>query len=298
MNRKGRAKIVIPFLLPAIILYAYFFMIPAVKSFYISLNSWNGFNKTKAFVGLQNFIELSKDEVFGVAIVNTLYYTFVGGLATFAIALLFTFFFAQKGMRGKGLFSNLFYFPNMVSQAALSVLWAFVFNPNFGLFNNIFTALGIKQYEPIWLGSRWMGITSITLASVLSFMGFYLILLIAGLDKIPGTYYEVASVEGASEILIFFKVTLPLLWDVLVIAISLWVISAMKYFEFVWALTMGGPANQTHTIGTYMYLTAFGQNIPIFRLGYATAISVVMFVMVVILVGGFRKIFEGEQLEY
>ena len=299
MRRKGRLKVVIPFLAPAMILYIYFFIVPAIKAFYISLTEWNGFKVNKVYIGLDNFVTLLKDKNFGVATGNTFIIMSAGGLLTFGIALMFTFMLTQRGMKGRKFFPNLYYFPNMVSQAALAVLWAFVFSPNFGLLNNLLKAVGLESLEQVWLGSRPIAMASIIAASTWGFIGFYLLLLLAGVDKIPPTYYEAAGVDGANPLTVFTHITLPLLRDVIIISISLWMINIIKYFELIWALTKGGPANATHTLATYMYMTSFGTvNVPSFRLGLGTAIGVIMFILVVIVVGLFRKIFEKEPLEF
>ena len=128
-------------------------------------------------------------------------------------------------------------------------------------------------------------------------MGFYLILLLSGCDKIPNTYQEAASIDGATDLVCFFKITLPLLRDVLVISISLWIINAIKYFELIWAM-FKGKSTMLNTLGTYMFTMAFGVDVPVFKLGYGSAIAVVMFLMVALFVGGFRKIFDREDLQY
>ena len=187
----------------------------------------------------------------------------------------------------------------MVSVAALAVLWAFVYNPNFGLLNNILRALGLENFTQVWLGSRGLGIPSLTVAFTWSYVGFFLILFLAGVDKIPNTYSEAAKVEGASDITIFFKITLPLLRDVFIIAISLWIITGMKLFELIWAVTKGGPGFATHTIATYIYQNIFGSTmIPAYKLGYGTSISVVLLLIIVSFVVVFRKFVDKEPIEF
>ena len=117
------------------------------------------------------------------------------------------------------------------------------------------------------------------------------------IDKIPNTYQEAASIDGATDLVCFFKITLPLLRDVLVISISLWIINAIKYFELIWAM-FKGKSTMLNTLGTYMFTMAFGVDVPVFKLGYGSAIAVVMFLMVALFVGGFRKIFDREDLQY
>jgi len=297
MNRKVKPWIVLGFLLPGLLLYVYFFFIPMLESFYISMTEWDGFSGEKTFIGLKNFSDMLTDSNFKIALVNTMIFMVVGGVLVFFITILFTYLLTRDGFRGRKFFSNFFYFPNMISQAALAVLWVFVYNPNFGILNNILKALGLESWIQVWLGSRETGLGSIIFATSVSFVGFYLILMLSGCDRIPDTYREAARIDGAGEITIFFKITLPLLRDVLVISVTLWVINIIKYFELIWAMFKGANT-ALNTLGTYMYAMSFGVATPIFKLGYGAAISVVMFLLVVVFAGGFRLIFDREGMQY
>lgn len=297
MSRKVKPIVVIGFLFPGMLLYIYFFFVPMVKSFYISLTDWNGFSNDKTFIGLKNFVDLSKDKNFIAAFQNTLYFLVLGGIIVFFLTFFFTYLMTRKGFHGRKFYSNFFYFPNMVSQAALAVMWIFVFNPNFGLLNNILNALGLSKLIKVWLGSRMTGMTSIIFATSVSFVGFYLILFLSGYDRIPDTYLEAARIDGATDIQIYFKVVIPLLRDVIVISVTLWIINIIKYFELIWAMFKG--YNVTfNTLGTYMYSVAFGVANPIFKLGYGSAVAVFMFVFVAVLAGSLRKIFDSETMQY
>ncbi len=297
-TRKSKIPFILLFLLPAVILYGYFFITPAIRALFISFTEWNGFAQQKNFVGLENFRELMSDKIFRIAFGNTFIYTIIGGILIFSIVLILTYILSRDGIRGKKIFSNLFFFPNMISVAALAVLWAFVYSPNFGILNNMLKTLGLESLTRVWLGSRGLALPSLTVAFTWSYVGFFLILFLAGVDKIPTTYNEAAKVEGASDITIFFKITLPLLRDVFIIAISLWIITGMKLFELIWAITKGGPAHSTHTIATYMYQTVFGYMVPVFRLGYGTSMAVILLLLIVFFVIVFRKFSEKEPIEF
>lgn len=297
MNRKVKPIHIAMFLLPGLILYGYFFLIPAIKAFYYSLTEWNGFSAKKTFIGLGNFKALLSDKTFGIALGNTFVFVLAGGVLVFGLAFLFTYLITRKGFRGKKLFSNYFYFPNMVSQAALAVLWIFVFSSNFGLLDAILTKIGLGELIIPWLGSRFSAMACIIFASSVSFVGFYLILLISAVDRIPESFREAAAIDGATNLQIYFRITIPLMRDVIVISVSLWIINAIKYFELIWAM-FRGMNSATQTLGTYMFSIAFGVEVPMFKLGYGSAIAVVMFLLVAILAGGFRKIFDRNNLQY
>lgn len=297
MNRKVKPTIVAAFLLPGVLLYTYFFFIPAVKALYYSLTEWNGFSAEKVFIGLGNFKTMFTDSTFLTAIGNTLVFTLVGGILVFSLVFLFTYLLTRKRFKGRKLFSNYFYFPNMVSQAALAVLWVFVFSSNFGLLDAVLTKIGLGEWIIPWLGSRWSAMICIIIASSVSFVGFYLILMLSAYDRVPADCIEAASIDGATDLRTYFKITIPLMRDVIVISVSLWIINSIKYFELIWAM-FRGMNSYTQTLGTYMFAMAFGVEVPVFKLGYGSAIAVVMFLLVVILAGGFRKIFDRNDLQY
>lgn len=295
MNRRVKPLIIVGFLSSGLLLYGYFFFIPMIKAFYYSLHKWNGFSAQKTFVGLKNFKDLATDNSFIIALQNTLAFMLFGGILVFGLCLLFTYLMTKKGFHGRSFYSRLFYFPNMVSQAALAVLWVFFFNPTFGLLNGILKFIGIASRD--WLGSRVSGIACIIFATSFAFVGFYLILMLSGHDRIPDSYIEAAKIDGAGDLQCFIKITLPLLRDVLIVAVTLWIINIIKYFELIYAMFKGFTTS-LNTMGTYMFAMAFGSAVPIFELGYGSAIAVIMFLLVVIITSVFRKAFDRESVQY
>jgi len=298
--RKIKTKYILTFLAPAAILYLYFTIIPAVNALFVSFTDWSGFSAQKTYIGLQNFKSLLQDELFYKALGNSLIIMVGGGIAIFTIGLFFVFVLTRKGFRGKSFFSNLFFFPNLISMSALAVLWMFVFEPNFGLLKNLFTLFGWEKLASIaWMGSRPTAMFAIVALAVWSSLGYYLLLMLSGVEKIPPTYAEAAAVDGANELQIFFKITLPLMRDIIVIAMTLWIINSLKYFELVWSLTYGGPSNETQVMSTFLYVTGFGFRNQVGQsLGKATAIGVLLFLVIMVIVTTFRKLFEKESLEY
>lgn len=297
---KHRNKIVIPYLLPAFILYAVFFIYPAFDALRISLTDWSGFVTKPNYIGLRNFIRIAKDENFGMAISNSFIIMIIGGIVIFFTALLFAFLLSNcVSEKRRKIFLNLFYFPNMISAAAIAVIWGFIFDGNFGIVNNLLVSIGLDEWAIPWLGSRESGMAVLIFIALWTYMGFYLILLNAGISKIPESFFEAARVEGANRLKIFFSITLPMIWDVIVIAVSLWIINSLKMFEMVWSLTRGGPANQTHVMGTYIYQNAFGfLETQTFQLGYATACAVVLLVVLMLFVLVFRRVARRDTYEF
>ena len=297
---KHKNRIVIPYLLPAFLLYAVFFIYPAIDALRISLTDWSGFVNKPNYIGFSNFIHIAKDENFGMAISNSFIIMLVGGVIIFFVALLFAFLLSNcVNEKRRKIFLNLFYFPNMISAAAIAVIWGFIFDGNFGIVNSFLVSIGLDKWAIPWLGSRESGMAVLIFIALWTYMGFYLILLNAGISKIPDSFFEAARVEGANRLKIFFTITLPMIWDVIVIAVSLWIINSLKIFEMVWSLTRGGPANQTHVMGTYIYQNAFGfLETQTFQLGYATACAVVLLAVLMLFVLVFRRVARRDTYEF
>ena len=290
-------KLVIVFLSPALIIYTAFFLAPTVFTFYFSLYQWSGFGTDMKFIGLKNYERLLSDSTFWLSFRNTMALLFVGGFFIFALAFLYTILI-NSGIWGKKFFRLMFFLPNVVSVVALSAMWAYIYNPRYGLLNTVFKAIGLDALSnTLWTSPNnifW----AMLAALVWVFTGFFIILLLAGVDKIPTDMFEAADLEGANLWQKFRYITIPMIWDVISISLVIWVINAMKMFEFPFAFGFLQVPQQLYTIGIYLYIMGFGQRDPIYQLGYATAIGVVLLVLTFIFIAVVRRLLKREQLEF
>ncbi len=294
---KVRTRMIVLFLLPASILYLVFFLIPAAWAFYFSVFDWSGFGEAKEFIGLGNYAELMKDTLFIKSFTNTMKILIIGGIVTFFLAFLMTMLI-NVGVRGKKFFRAMIFMPNVIATIALTTLWAFIYNPKFGLLNAILTRLGFVELgKTLWTASDKV-FYSMLVALIWIQVGFMVVLLMAGRDKIPFEYYEAAKIEGANAFQMFRKITVPLMWDVITVATVLWSIFALKVFEFPYAFYGIQPPIQIYTVGIYLYIMGFGKRDPIYRLGYATAIGVVLLLAVIVVVLVLQRLMRREVYEY
>lgn len=292
-----RKRLIVLFLLPAGLLYFFFFLLPALQAFQYSFFEWSGFGEEKTFVGFSNYLEIFQDNLFWLSFRNTMVILLVGGVIVFSIAFLMTVAL-NSGIKGKKLFRSLIFLPNIIATIALTTLWAYIYNPSFGLIKIIAEALGLEKLSTYLWTSPTNVFWSVLIAIIWMQVGYYLVLLMAGVDKIPQEYYEAAEIEGANQIQKFFKVTVPLIWDVLSIAIVLYSIGALKIFEFPYAFYGQSVPSQLYTIGIYLYVMGFGKRYPIYRLGYATAIGVMLLLSVIIIFLILRALLKRDVLEY
>lgn len=297
--KKNIIAMCVLFLLPAAALYALFFIYPAANAFYISLFDWNGFSSGMKFIGLRNFQELLADTRFwGVAVKNTMKFILFGGVFIFALSFLFSGILTTR-TRGKKFYRAVLFFPNVINPIAICILWGFIYNKQWGLLTNLVKLTGISTFQPTWTSPEnifW----AILAMMVWTYTGFYCVILLSALDQVPPDLIESASLEGANEAAIFFKVKLPLIWDVLVVAITLWGIAGIKEFSliFAWGGGLDIPQDGYLNLATNMYINAFGKRIGIYRMGYSTAMGIVMFLAVVVTVLLISRIGKRDTIEY
>jgi ABC-type sugar transport system permease subunit len=294
---KDRRKLIIPFLAPGLILYLVFFIYPAIQGFYTSLFDWSGFGLPKKFIGLKNFQQLVVDERFITALKTTMVILFVGGIFIFALAFLFTALL-NSGIRGKKFYRAVFFFPNVVATIALTTFWSLVYNQRFGLINSFLKTIGLKDLIQPWTDPDHI-LGAVVIALIWLYTGYFMVILLAGVDKIPTEIYDAARVDGANSLQVFIQITIPLMWDVIGIALVLWMITAIKQFEFIYAFGSGIQVSAaTWTLPIYLVIEGFGKRDPIFRLGYASAIGVVLMLLVVVFAAIMRRFLRREIIQY
>jgi len=288
---------VFAFLAPALLLYLGFLILPAVQAFYLSFYDTSGFGDTAEWVGLSNYATLWGDSVFWRAMRNMALIMFVGGVATFGLAFLFTMLM-NAGMKGKKLFRTLIFMPNVIAVVAITTFWSFVFMPRYGMLTSFLKAIGLDGIA----STAWTAPENVFYAMMVGLVwisvGFYTILIMAGADKIPADMYEAARLEGASTFQIFRQITLPMIWDVILITLILWAIQAVKIVEFPYAF--GGPNidQNLYTPAIYLYIMGFGQRESVYALGYSTTIGVVMFFLTIAIIVLMRFLFRRERVEF
>lgn len=262
------------FLLPALAVYAAFVLVPIVTSFFFSTLDWQGVGKQYTFVGLRNFRELLGDPVFWKSLRNNLTLV-VASLGTqlplgLGLALLL-----NTPIRGVRLFRTIYFLPLLMSTVAVGILWTSIYNPAFGVLNSLLAAVGLGHWQRGWLGEESTALWAVIATICWQFTPFYMILFRAALMNIPEELYEAARIDGCAGWQLFRYITVPLLRGTIRTAALLSLIGSLKYFDLVFIMTGGGPNHATELMATYMYSQAFWR----FRMGYASAIAVMLFLI-------------------
>ena len=265
------------FLLPALVLFLLFVIYPIFRSLYFSMFDWNGLGPAVDYVGLQNFKNILRDQVFLKAVRNVFLIIIfsVGIQLPLALALAVM---VGRGLPGRGLFRTIFFMPYVLSEVNVAIMWMLLYNPDpdRGLLNAIVVGLGS---EPIgWLSDPKIVLFSIFIAITWKYFGFHMLLYLAGLQNIPIELEEAARIDGASNFQNFFYITLPLLGSTIRTSVYLSVLGVIQQFIPFWIMTKGGPVNASEMLATYMYRFGFIR----FQLGYGSAVAIYMFIMCLI----------------
>jgi ABC-type sugar transport system permease subunit len=260
--------------LPAMLGFLIFTIGPMVASFFFSLTDWT-IGGSPSFIGLGNYHTLVHDELFWKSLTVTTYYT-VGAVPLilvlgFCLALLLN----QK-VRGLSLWRTIYYLPTLVPAIASAVLWIWIFNPDFGLFNSVLRVLGAPTSQ--WIYSEGSAVPSLVIMSTWGF-GNAMVIFLAGLQGVPRHLYEAVSIDGGGVWQRFRHVTLPMMTPTIFYNLVTGVIGTFQVFNLAYVMTQGGPNNATLFYIYYLYRTAFTES----AMGYASALAWVLFMVIMVI---------------
>jgi N-acetylglucosamine transport system permease protein len=301
--RHGRYPFIVGFLAAPITLYAVFVIAPYAQAFYIAMTSWRGFAPPK-WIGFDNFTKLWNDPTFWKAVRHNGIILLVLPLVAIAIALFFAFLInlgggsrggTMSGVWGSKFYRVVFFFPQLLAIPIIAVLFQTVYRPNSsGLINGFLMKLGL---QPIgFLIDPKLALWAIIGVLVWQSVGFYVVLFSAGMASIPKDIYEAAELDGATQSMLFLRVTLPLLWDTLQVAWVYLGIAAFDCFAIVNVLSVdnGGPDGSTTVLAVEIYRNAFNFS----RYGYASAMGVALFFLTLTFAALTIRVTRRETIEY
>lgn len=260
------------FIAPNFIGFFLFTLVPVVFSLILAFMEWDSF-RSPEFVGMKNFSKMLGDDTFWISLKNTFLYT-IGVVPLTLVCSLGLAILLNKKVRGMKFFRTAFFFPYVTSLVAIAVVWNMLFHPTMGPINQ-FLKFFIEN-PPGWTSSSDWALTAIIIVSVWRGMGYYMILYLAGLQSVPKELYEAASIDGANKWQQFRNVTLPSLRPTTFFVSIMLVINCFKIFDLVQVMTAGGPGRATNVLVYQIYNEAFVK----FNFGYASAIAMVLFVIV------------------
>lgn len=256
------------FLAPFLTFFSIFVVRAVTVAVRMSFYEWHILRPARPFIGFQNYIELLNDDVWWIALQNTIIFTAMTVIGITIVALIAAVA-VTKPVPGQGFFRVVLYMPTLLSVGAVGLIWVWLLNNQFGVINYLLSFLNIGPYN--WLGEPHLVLPSLSLTTIWWGFGFPMLIFIAGLQGIPEQLYEAARIDGANEWQVFFSITLPLLRPTILFVTVTGVISHFQIYGQPFIMTAGGPGRSSYTVIFYLYQVAWTS----FRMGYGAAVAVV-----------------------
>lgn len=265
------------FILPAFLVYGAFSLYPLLRAAQFSLYEWSGFGPS-TFVGLQNYMDLVGDEDFRAAIGNALVLIIFYALLPLAVGLVLAAILRRGQVRGMGFFRTVIFMPQVIALVVVAVAWRHIYTPD-GPLNTVLRAVGLDSLARGWLGDPGAALPAVGFIGTWLQMGLVMLLLLAGMSRIPNEQFEAARLDGAGPLREFFAITLPSVRGEIVVSLVLTIIAALKTFDLVYMTTSGGPGNATTVPSYEVYDRAFQLR----EVGSASAVAIVLTALVFVI---------------
>lgn len=294
-NRRGKKRFVnfgykrrlslwgLGFAFPALLFFSFFFVYPIFRTFIMSFYSWNILEQPR-YIGLSNYKTMAGSQEFLQSLQVTVYYVLGTVVPILMLALPAALLF-NCSFFGKDAFLATWYLPVIIPFTVVAILWRLMYNPTYGFLTLFTSALGLENVR--WLSDAKLAMPALNLLSVWRAAPYYMVILLAGLGSIPKDYYEAARIDGANGWRIFWGITLPLLQPVMLYVVVISIISTFQVFVLPYVMTQGGPGAATRVLPFYIYQNAFDY----LRMGYACAVSFVLFLILLILTAAQLRLF-------
>ncbi|MHA3948035.1 carbohydrate ABC transporter permease [Cellulomonas bogoriensis] len=268
MGRRGEIAF---FLTPAILLYVVFVIYPITRAGQYSFYRWNGLQDLTDFIGFQNYREAITNSVFQGALMNNLTIIIASLVVQLPIGLGIALLLNRK-LKGRGALRTIIFIPYVLAEVVAGVMWTLILTPR-GAANATLQNLGLENLQQLWLADPDIALWTLFGVLTWKYVGFAIILFLAGLQGVPEELHEAAALDGASWWQIQRRIVIPMIGPTIRIWAFLSMIGSIQLFDLVWIMTGGGPANSTQTMATYL----IGQGFERFRFGYGSAVAVIMF---------------------
>jgi len=273
-RRRSRTRLELALLLaPALVLFVGFVLIPIAVAAYYSLYSWNGFGPLTNFVGLDNYVDALSGDVFQSAIGHNLIIVALTIIVQLPLSLGLALLLNRK-LRGRAFLRMIVFAPYVLSEAVTAVIWLLILQPG-GFVDEVLRGVGLGWFVKQWLADPKIVLYTLFVVITWKYIGFGVILLLAGLQGIPAELREAAALDGASPWQATRHVVLPLLGPTIRVWIFLAVIGSLQLFDLVWIMTLGGPANASTTMVTYLTDHGFKR----YEFGFGSAVAVILFII-------------------
>ena len=292
-GRRGQERLFsVLFLSPAFLLYTGFVIAPILVSAYYAMTNWDGVGEM-SFVGLRNFEKLFRDSDYWLTFRNSVKLVVLSVAIQIPMGLIFAYMLYLT-VRGFKFFRTVFFLPVVIAPAAIGLMFMLFFNGELGPLNVLLDRLGLDFLMRSWLSDKNTVLYAVMFPMIWQYIGYYILIFLAGLQSIPEQIFESAKIDGASSIQTFVHLAVPMMRDLIVVSIVLCVTGSLKAFDHAYIMTWGGPGVRSSYLAVYMFRTAFMQS----QLGKGTAIAITILLLSLVFTYLFNRFFNREALEY
>ena len=270
--RLRKAALITLLLAPALVLFILFVVVPVFQAAFYSLFKWNGMGPLEKFIGLGNFSAMFKDKIFHTALTNNIKVVIVSLLIQLPLAFALALLLGRNRFKGEAVLRSIFFFPYILAEIVTGIIWKFIYNPQFGL-PTIISKMFMDGHEIGLMGDPSNAFNAILIVIIWKYLGFHMVLYIAGLQGVPSELEDAAVVDGAGRWQVIRHVIIPSMKNTFIISVFMSIIGAFNIFDVVWALGQGGPVHTSETLVTYLYNFGFKR----FSFGYGSAVAVALF---------------------
>jgi raffinose/stachyose/melibiose transport system permease protein len=278
------------YILPAFAVFTLFVLLPLLHAVWISFFAWDGLTVGK-WVGLKNYGDVVSDPALRSAFGHSLILLIFYAVLPLLIGLLLAGLLARARVRGQALFRTILFLPQVIAMVVVAVMWRMIYDPENGALNEGLRAIGLDSLTQSWLGDFSLALPSVGIVAAWVYYGLAMVLLTAGVQKIPSSLYDAARVDGAGPIREFLAVTLPALRGEIAVALTLTTIFALRTFDLIYVSTNGGPGTSTTVPSVLVYQNAFATG----RVGLAAAVAVVLTLLIFVVAFGITRIVDRDQ---
>lgn len=266
------------FIVPAMLMFVVFSAYPLYKTFQLSLFKWNGITTNMSFIGFSNYLQVFNDAIWWKSVFNGFFFAAAALLIMNPLALVLAYA-VYKGVKGSSVYKVIYYIPPILSGIVVGYMWKWIYDPTNGILNMFLDSVHLSFFKTAWLSNPSTVLPAVSIASIWQGFGGSFILFWAGLQDIPPELFEAAKVDGATRWQQFIKITIPLLKKPYTVITILTILGAMQTLPLVISMTNGGPGFESTVPALRIYVEAFTNS----QFGYATALSVILGVMMLII---------------
>lgn len=282
-------KAIFIFVFPALLVFIVTILLPICFSAYYSLLKWDGIGKG-IFIGFKNYINLFKNNTDGFtsSVKNSFILALLSVFIQLPLSLLLALILA-RGVKGESFFRTVYFIPVIISTVVIGQLWMKIYNPNYGMLNVALNKIGLASFAQPWLANTKTALGAAFVPIVWQYIGYHMLLMYAAIKSISQDIYEAGKIDGASELQMAFRITIPLIKPILQVCIVFAVTGSFKAFDLIYIITNGGPLHASEVPSTLMYNTIFAK----YMYGYGSSMSIFIIVECLVFTVVIRKLFDG-----